>query len=259
MSLPYHLLVGLLLASTTAFIARRAGTLSTSGAIAATAVGAAAFVAGGKWIALLLFFFLSSTLLTRWRAEVKRARLADVVDKGGARDAWQVLANGAVFACAAVGAVIAPGHGWDALGAGAIASAAADTWGTEIGSASGIPRHVFTGRPLEPGTSGGVTPAGTLGTLLGAVLTALAAWSVHWGTPSFAIVTGGVAGALLDSMFGATIQERRWCEQCHRATERHVHRCGSPTRVRGGMRRFGNDAVNLTSVVAGAMVTRLLS
>jgi uncharacterized protein (TIGR00297 family) len=257
--LPVRIVIGLLVAAGSALIARRTHSLTTSGALAATAVGGAAFVAGGKWIALLLFFFLSSALLSHWRGEIKRVRTAGVVEKGNERDAWQVLANGAVFACAAAGAAVAPGFGWEAFGVGAIASATADTWGTEIGSAHGMPRHVVTGQPVEPGTSGGITPAGTAGMLVGAASTAFLAWSVHWGTPVVAIITGGLAGAVLDSVLGATIQERRWCDQCRAATERRVHRCGSVTRPHGGVPGFGNDVVNLTSVLAGAILTKLLS
>ena len=80
-----------------------------------------------------------------------------------------------------------------------------------------------------------------------------------WPVPIRAVVSGGIAGAFVDSLLGATLQERRWCPACGRFTERPVHRCGAATIVRGGMAGFGNDGVNLVSVVAGAIVTVLLS
>ena len=62
------------------------------------------------------------------------ARTASIVAKGGERDAMQVLANGAMFAGAAFAMVLRPDTRWIALGAGALAASAADTWATEIGT-----------------------------------------------------------------------------------------------------------------------------
>ncbi len=69
----------------------------------------------------------------------------------------------------------------------------------------------------------------------------------------------GLAGALLDSILGATVQERRWCPRCEIATERRIHRCGTSTSLRGGLGAFDNDLVNLTSVLAGGVVTWALA
>ena len=78
----------------------------------------------------------------------------------------------------ALAAALSTRHGnveaWQAIGAGAIAAATADTWSTEIGTVlGGTPRHLITtGREVPPGTSGGVTIAGTLSGLTGSVLAA---------------------------------------------------------------------------------------
>jgi len=70
--------------------------------------------------------------------------------------------------------------------------------------------------------------------------------------PGFAVFAGGVAGAVADSLLGASIQSLRWCQQCARATERDPHACGSATRPLRGFTWFGNDAVNFSATIVGA-------
>ncbi len=70
---------------------------------------------------------------------------------------------------------------------------------------------------------------------------------------------GGFAGAMLDSLLGATIQLRRWCDACNRATERRIHVCGGVTRVAGGVTWMDNDMVNLISTAAGGLLAVVLA
>jgi uncharacterized membrane protein len=95
-------------AKTTMIVAvslRRAGSFSTSGAIAATVVGAASVAAGWRWGALLLVYFAAATLLSHAGAAEKALRTRSIIAKAGARDAIQVVANGGMFAaCALVAA-----------------------------------------------------------------------------------------------------------------------------------------------------------
>jgi len=249
-------MVALLVAAGVAALAWRSSTLSASGALAATAVGAAAIHAGAPWVVLLLVFFLSSSGLSRWRRADRAQRTDAIVAKGDARDAWQVAANGGVFALAAVVAPIGDSVAWHAVGAGAIAAAMADTWSTEIGTILGTsPRLILTGRVVPPGTSGGVTVMGTAAALCGALLAALVSCAMDWGTPFLAIAAGGLGGALADSLLGASVQERRWCDRCESATEQRIHRCGAATRRHGGIPGFENDMVNLASTAVGAVIT----
>jgi uncharacterized protein (TIGR00297 family) len=107
--------------------------LSSSGTLAAIAVGAGCAAAGWKWLALLLVFYISSTMLSRYRRESKRLRSRDIVEKSGDRDMWQVAANGGVFAALALASVFHPAQGWYVAAVGALAASTADTWSTEIG------------------------------------------------------------------------------------------------------------------------------
>ena len=255
-----RLLAGGVLAGGIALAAVRLRVLSTSGGIAALVVGAAAAAAGWSWAALLILFFVSSSALSRLRAGAKERRVGDVVEKGGARDAAQVLANGGVFAACALGAVIAPDPTWRVAALGALAAAAADTWGTEIGTlAGGAPRSIASGRRLPPGMSGGITVVGTAAEVVGAAFMAFAALAAGWTGTSLAAFAGGIAGAVGDSVLGATLQERRWCDRCQYSTERRVHSCGSATRVSGGVPGFRNDAVNVACSLIGAAVALVVA
>ena len=251
-----YLTAALALAGVVALAARAARALSGSGAAAAAVVGACALVAGWAWAVLLLAYFVAATLLTRFRARDRMARTGGRLDKPGPRDAAQVLANGGVFAMAAFGYWLAPDPSWQAIGAGALAASAADTWATEVGTlARATPHSILDWRPVAPGTSGGVTGAGLSAGLAGAAFVAGIAAAVRWpGMASVAALVGGVFGCLLDSLIGASLQARRWCTSCDTVTEQRTHACGSPTEVRGGWPWLDNDGVNAVSTLAGALM-----
>lgn len=253
---------GALVASSIAAAARRSGSLAPSGAVVAAGIGTGAVSAGWRWGGLLVGFFGASTALSRWRREEKMCRVRAVVEKGGARDAAQVLANGGIFAAVVVlGTITRPeGHRTQALAgaaAGTLGAAAADTWATEIGTAvGGTPRTLRGWRAVPPGTSGAVTVEGTLGLVAGAGAVGVLALALGLGrAATTGAVVGGIAGAVADTLAGATVQERRWCDACEESTEQPVHtRCGMPTRVVGGARALDNDWVNALCTLVGAVV-----
>ena len=253
-------LIGAVLSAFVALAALRSRTLATSGAIAAAAVGTTSMAAGWSWGALLLSMFVSASALSRLGERTKAERVGPVVEKGGERDASQVLANGGLFAAAALGSLLAPSPLWYAVGAGALAASAADTWSTEVGTLEGgDPISIISGRRVAPGTSGGVTLVGTVAGIGGALFIGTVAALANWPVAFAAVALGGVAGALADSLLGGTLQSRRWCDLCATATERFVHNCGTPTRHAGGLVGFNNDAVNAACSAVGALVALLLS
>lgn len=229
--------------------------LSKSGALLAIVIGTICAAAGWSWAALLLTFFVSAGALSHYRSALRAERIDGIVEKGNKRDAWQVAANGGVFAVAALGSVIAPSPLWIAAGSGAIAAVTADTWSTEIGTVSNRPPRLITnGAIVPPGTSGGITVAGSLAAVAGSALIAAIVLLVDWGrTAAVASFVGGLAGSLVDSVVGATIQRTRWCNRCAKVTERLVHTCGTMTEPRGGVSWIGNDAVNAIAALAGAI------
>ena len=254
---------GFLLAAIIATAARRARSLSGPGAVAAIIIGAAAVAAGWAWGALLVLYFVSSSALSRFRRDEKQAITAGVVAKGGERDAKQVFANGGIFAACLVlaAAESGPFAATMAVAAvGALAASAADTWATEIGTLfGGTPRSLLTRKPLPPGTSGAVSFAGTIGMIAGAAC--VAAVAMWLGLPgNFHMTTiAGIAGAVADSLLGATVQERRWCATCELFSEQRTHECGSPTTRTSGRDWIDNDLVNLLSTFVGASVAAALA
>lgn len=255
-----RVLAGLAVAALVSWAARRVGALTPSGAVAATIAGALAVVGGWDWAVLLILYFGASSALSRLGRTTKEGRTASVVAKHGPRDAWQVAANGGIFALAALAMRVHPDARWIALGAGSLAASAADTWATEIGTLyGGAPRSILTWRPVPVGTSGGVTAIGTLAGIAGSGFVGGLLLAFGWIAPiALAVVIGGIAGSLADSALGATVQTRRWCDACSKRTERAVHDCGGATRAVAGFSWIDNDMVNFLSSIIGGVLSAVL-
>jgi uncharacterized protein (TIGR00297 family) len=212
---------------------------------------------------MLVAFFVSSTLLGRLSAAPQLDQR-----RGRERDAVQVMANGGVAAILSLMSSFTQGPNRSLFIAGfggAVATATADTWATEIGSRSGArPRSIQTLQPTTRGASGGVTLAGLAASAAGATLIAgmasapFAPASGHGSVQVIQIVLGGFVGALADSMLGATVQEVRFCDACAVETEERVHRCGAQTRPTRGAPWCNNDVVNGLATATGAMTSILL-
>ncbi len=264
-----RLLVGALASLLIGGAAYRRRSLTWSGWLGAVIVGTLTVGCGGwLWGGLIVVFFVSSTVLSQVGHQRKAHLSALLWEKGDQRDFAQVMANGAVPTLAAVGYALWPQPAWWAVALGALATATADTWATEIGVLSSRPpRHMITLQPISAGMSGGVSPLGWLASLLGALLIALAAWLGHllgWGIPlrtrawvPLATLAGGFCGSTFDSLLGALWQVAYWCPQCDQPTERHIHRCGAATTYYRGLPWLNNDVVNALSLLAGAGVALL--
>ena len=247
-----------------AALAWRARALTAPGAAAAALVGGAIlWAAGWPGAAALAAFFVTATLVSRLEPAPGTALLDP---KGGRRDARQVLANGGAAAAAALVAAASSERTLAAwVATASLAAAAADTWATGIGGRSATaPRHILTGRPVPAGTSGGVSVAGTAGALGGAGVTALAAAAAGGGAALVpAGVMIGVAGMLIDSALGASLQGRFECPACGGPSEWRRHRCGATTVWRGGIPWLTNDGVNAAATgmaaLAGALAWWLAS
>jgi uncharacterized membrane protein len=194
---------------------------------------------------VLVLFFVSSSALSALPPR----------DERGRRGARQVLANGSLAALAAA----APGSAeWAGIALlGAVAAATADTWATEIGVRyGGRPRSILTLRPQSPGTSGAVSPAGTLAALAGALAIAAAGRAlvagVTWGSVA-AVALAGFAGCTVDSVLGAGPQAVYECSVCGATPQvaRHAG-CATPARRVAGCWGLDNDAVNWLGTLTGA-------
>jgi uncharacterized protein (TIGR00297 family) len=258
--------IGFLLALAISGLAFAGRALSATGAIAAVVLGTVVYGLGGwQAAAILIAFFLSTSLLER----ILKARATypvGIYAKTGRRDALQVAANG--FAAALFAAIghLVPGSTWPWVAfAGSIAAVTADTWATELGAlARRAPRLITRlSERVRPGTSGGITTTGTIAAALGGTLigTMAALLAPGPGTKLLVpIAVGGLAGALFDSVLGATIQGMYECTEEQLETEQHPrHNCGARTVHIRGWRWLNNDVVNLVSSLLGALTASLLA
>ncbi len=234
--------------------------LNASGAVAGGLLAASVIGLGGwAWaVPAFTFFVLSSGLSKLGR---RRKAAAEVLsEQGSRRDAGQVLANGgAAWALLLVHAA-APADVWYWGFLGAFAAATADTWGTEVGTLwRGRPRLITTLRRVPPGTSGAVSAVGTAGALAGALVVWLSAWpfaagrfaGFDGGSAAAAVVLGGLAASLLDSLAGATIQARFLDPATGQETERAASAEGPHPLIRGWA-WMRNDQVNWLCTLSGA-------
>ncbi len=244
------------------------GSLSFSGAVGAVLVGTAIFAGGGViWGILLVVFFITSSGLSHYRARAKEP-LAEKFQKGHRRDLGQVLANGGWGALLALIFAAYPHPLLFIAFAGAMASVNADTWATELGVLSARPpRLITTGRVVAVGTSGGITPIGTLVAFAGALIIGVLVFMSQLAIGTLGDVStrvlllsplilavAGLAGSLFDSLLGATVQGIYYCDFDQKETESSLHRCGHKTRLIRGWRWLDNDWVNFISSVFGSGV-----
>jgi Raf kinase inhibitor-like YbhB/YbcL family protein/uncharacterized protein (TIGR00297 family) len=265
-----QILLGFGLALLVSLAAWRARALTPGGAAAALGLGTLVFGLGGlAWAVLLLGFFISSSVLSR-AFRRRKATVEEKFSKGSQRDAGQVLANGGVAGLFTLLHLLFPLSGLPFLAfAGTLAAVNADTWATELGVLSRRPPFLIsTGKAVERGASGGISPAGLLAALGGAVLIAgLAALpALHAAADTgrasstgrvfiiLGVVTlAGLAGSLVDSLLGATLQVIYTCPTCAKETECHpIHTCGTATVYQRGWRWLNNDWVNAACAMAGA-------
>lgn len=252
------LLAGLFLGVLISLLAYQARALSGSGATAAALSGGLVFGLGGlNWALLLLLFFVSSSGLSRTFAR-RKAGLSEKFSKGSRRDWGQVLANGGLGALLALAHGLWPDQAWPWVAfVGAMASVNADTWATELGVLNPHPPRLLTTlKVVERGTSGGISPLGSLAALAGAMVVAGCAEMLSPGGPGiFAAATvGGMVGSFFDSWLGAVVQAIYLCPTCQKETECHPqHSCGTPTILRRGWRWMDNDVINFGASLAGAL------
>ena len=257
-----QLLQGLLFALVIAFFSYWTRLLTRSGAAAQCVLGALLLGFGGwAWTVPILVFFLGSAAISRVGRE-KRRPMEKLFVKSGSRDLWQVLANGGVAGILCLLWVFDPEPVTYIASLGALGAAAADTWGTELGTLSRRqPRLVTTLRPVEAGVSGGVTLLGTGAGGCGAALVVLS--GLPWVGPDSTIpallagVAGGIGGSLIDSLLGATLQRQYRCPACGRTTE-GKNGCSHPDRIQSGLTWMTNDAVNLIATASGALLAAAL-
>ncbi|MGC9096239.1 MAG: DUF92 domain-containing protein [Infirmifilum sp.] len=207
----------------------------------------------GLYLASLTFFF-SSSLITKLGYANKRQK--DAAEREGGRSSSQVIGAGLVAALftALHGLFIDYRQKLLPTALAVLAASNADTWAAELGA-------IYPGRPrlitrpwvkVEPGTSGGITPLGTMGSILGAAIIGVVALLEsnlgllninHACVPL--IIALGWLGEVLDSVVGATLQKKYYCPRCKTLTDKTMHSCGEKTLPAGGFSFITNEVTNL--------------
>ena len=186
--------------------------VNRSGAVCGFLLGVAVYLGWGYKSFLMMFaFFAIGSIATRFGYARKAAR-GVAERRGGARSWREALANslaGAFFSLL----VITTHHQYAFLIAviAAFAEATGDTVSSEIGQYLSDRSYLITTFKLVPaGEDGGITTGGTLaGSLASALVVALAFSLGLCGKGSAMIaLAAAVAGNLLDSLLGATLERR---------------------------------------------------
>ncbi len=197
-----------------------------SGALAGVLSGLLMIVFGGiSWFLLLLVFFFLGTIFTKYKYAYKR-RIGAAQSNEGSRGYRNVFGNCLaplifVVAYGAVGNVDIPYVGMIDKSIflvgylASMATATGDTLASEIGSTyRSQPLMITTLKRVKAGTDGAVSLLGEFAALGGSIAIALAAYLTGITGPNVAAalvlaVVGGMLGTNIDSLMGATLQQRK--------------------------------------------------
>lgn len=208
------MLIGLLLCIALGLFIYSRGVLDLKGTLLASLMGFLVYYFSGNlsWLLLLFVFLFVSFAATKYRFDLKK-KLRVAESNSGRRSAVNVLANGFAFTFFAALFYFYKSNIFKAGYLAALASVTADTLSSEVGVLSrSRPVLITTLKRVEPGTDGGVTLLGELAGITGAFTIAISAWLLDVADLEFAIIAcgiGGIAGANIDSLLGATLERRK--------------------------------------------------
>ncbi len=199
------------------YVAYQKQKIDKSAIISTGVVGLLCLSAGGwKWAMPLVMFFVVGNIASHYKKQLKEYR--EVAQDP--RTCLNVVANGGAATLFSVFYITARFTGDNPIHCqlyflglmAAMATAAADTLGTEIGQTSkGKPRSIITWKRVKVGTAGAVSTKGLMSFLLGSTI--ISGLLLVWGYPItiFGIcVISGFLGAVLDSVFGSTLEQWKW-------------------------------------------------
>ncbi|CUU09983.1 TIGR00297 family protein [Candidatus Kryptobacter tengchongensis] len=248
-------LLGFILALLISVISYRLKFLTLNGAVATFLLAVIIFGSGGwKWTVPILTFFVLSSLISKI-GKKRRKKFDLIFEKTSTRDIYQVLANGGIAGVIALIYNFYPEEILYYMYLASVSAATFDTWATEIGTLLlSRPRLITNFKPVEPGTSGGVSFKGTIGGIIGSVLIFSSAtlW-VKWNLFKLvSIIFAGFVGSFVDSLLGATLQAQYKCNACSKVTEKKFHCDGVADLIRGKS-WVNNDFVNFICTASGAL------
>jgi len=272
---------GLILMGLIGALSYRLHFVDISGLIAAFVVGYTVWYTGGPAaFSVLLFYFIAAGIATKFKYKAK-AKKGFAQEAKGKRSWKNVFGSGTIpmfFSVAsyisrplaAQGLVDASLPFWLFGGfVGAVATTASDTLASELGVFSKSKPRLITNlrRKVPTGTIGAVSLLGEAvalmaGIVIGTVIIIFAvlapstvpitsAGQIMYIMP--VAVLSGFVGCNMDSVIGATLQNRFVCDICGAITDKEFH-CQYETKYIGGFKRFSNFLVNFSSSGTGAIL-----
>ncbi|KAI9485223.1 MAG: integral membrane protein DUF92-domain-containing protein [Benjaminiella poitrasii] len=249
---------------------RRKKSLSVNGAATAFVLGMVTF-SSSYWIftVILMTFFLSSSKLTKFKADRKKILEAEY-ESSSERNAIQVICNGLAGGIAvALFQLLCEGynkqHCFDETRWGTVllwaylghyGCCAGDTWASELGILNKEwPILITRMNKVPPGTNGGVSRLGLAASLAGGALVGLSgALTLAFEQPchGFAwelIILGsfaGLGGSLVDSLLGATVQQSLYSEEKKKIVPERT-KDDQSIKIISGIPLLDNHQVNIIS------------
>ena len=241
--LPYLSILGTMAVLAPAvYLLLRYHILSSYGAVTAYLLGVFLFIfLGPGWGITVIFFFVTSVLLTMLNSRVNRK-----TSGAGNRNSWQVLANIAAALLASVLFLVTRNELFIQLFIVGVAAVTADTWASETGPV--FHRSCFSLATLSrerSGVSGGISAAGILGALSGALSVSAIGAVLLLQEFNLRMVLlmalSGFAASFVDSLLGARLEPR--LENLHYFK-----------REKSGERITPNDVINTLASLSGLLI-----
>lgn len=231
-----YLMQALVFSFVLGYLAYRARIADISAMLSATLFGVVIIISSDvRWFFILLTFFFLGSLFTHYKYSYKLAQ-GTAERKGGVRGYKNVFSNSLAALSLAVAYGIFPSHGQVLMSAylGSVATACGDTLASEIGeTCRGEPRMITTFKKVKAGTDGAISMLGEEAALFGAAVIALLAYLLIQNDFGLviAVAAGGFIGTNIDSVLGATLQQKG---------------------------HLSNNGVNLLATVSGAIISGIL-
>ena len=232
----WYLVKVLFFAFTLGYLAYKVRIADISAMLSATLLGVVIIISSGlDWFFILLTFYLLGGVFTRYKYSYKLAR-GIAQGKGGVRGYKNVFSNSLAALALSIAYGVFPSYGEYLLAAflGSVATATGDTLASEIGETyKGKPRMITTFKNVPVGTDGGISTLGEGAALFGSSVIAVLTFIFIQNDINLvaAVVAGGFIGTNIDSVFGATFQQKGY---------------------------LSNNGVNLFATISGAIISGII-
>lgn len=196
-----------------AFIAIAIKKIDLKGGLSGIALSHIIWLGGGEIVLLALFaFFVFGTLASAWKKEIK-SKLNLYQENEGKRSVKNVLSNGGVAGIISFIAFIIPEYHmiFFIMAISSFAAACSDTLSSEFGNVYGNKYHnIINWKRSNRGIDGVVSLEGLGFGILGSCLIAIIPMFFHLDFTIFFIISfAGFSGNIMDSILGATLQQKK--------------------------------------------------